>query len=589
MKQPEPLKYIKVTSAHFALNTNKVYLVSNSVFQLIERSGCEYEVIDNYDKELEPIGETHVNKKYEELLTKQSTTLTTASTANYKTRSWGFVDTTENTYAEQINLDTYIFNFQGFIGLVSVAQDDLNTLLNKPPAKKQEMRKYIRIGTVNYLLPKKLEDCRKYYSLPTVEEAKKFINNMYEVEDINKLSKLFDFYVSSIYDFKDVQDLQLWKLFVFQSYLKPHLESFFYCGADATKGGSKSTLLEIMSILARHGYMAGDISAASLPRMVENLDLSIFADEVDQHIQGSEAILSILRKGQRKGVPYVRFNTKTMEYDSFDVAGTHAVAFRTQLEDAFIDRTLLTHAGKSKDNRLAVVNLFKKQHLHLLTRKLFFWSVARFFQIRKSQLQLTTRLLVENLNPVASVEGVVSKEHRSNLYDIITAGLSKKEKDCLESFNGRNAELAFNMIHLCRLLGLDLVDFIDYRMQKKQEDDSMNSSIALETLEELLKTYYDDFQDVAQQEQRGRWITTVENSTPNCFYISKGEVLGRLNEKLKNLGVVGVNPSTFTGLLKDFGFHEGTNIKSQRPPKGIEGTPRVCLVYTKDIIERLSN
>ena len=108
-----------------------------------------------------------------------------------------------------------------------------------------------------------------------------------------------------------------------------------------------------MSNLVRHGFIA-DISPASIPRLKEIFDLTIFVDEIDQ-LKDKDYLEGMLRRGQRRGNKYLRLNPNSLEPEIFEIFGFYAYSFRSTIEDAFKDRSFLMRTPKAKDSKLSVV------------------------------------------------------------------------------------------------------------------------------------------------------------------------------------------------------------------------------------------
>jgi hypothetical protein len=328
-------------------------------------------------------------------------------------------------------------------------------------------------------MPKTIWDSTLYYKTPSLKKCEMFIKGNIEVKDIKEILNEFELRISTLFDFKFPNDIHMWKLFVIQTYLKPILSNFFYMSIDATKGGGKTTLLEIMSFISRHGFLGGDVSASALPRMVEELDLSLFLDEIDQRIgKGEEDSINILRKGQRRGNVYTRLNKNTFIPETFDVAGAHSYSHRTELEDAFVSRSIPTHTAETKDSMLPIINIFKESILMDLKDQLFFWSFKNLPSFAKLLQEVTTSLS----SVVVSVVGCSSSFQetdilslRKGLFDEITKNFSENELSLINSLKGRNAELGFLILHISRLLDLDLSPFIKIVMEDKKESEEYSS------------------------------------------------------------------------------------------------------------------
>ena len=296
--------------------------------------------------------------------------------------------------------------------------------------------------------------------------------------------------VKVLYDFKFETDITLVKLHIGMSYLQHFLPSATYICVDATKGSGKTTLLEIISLLKYHGFMAGDISPAALARYVDEHALNIAVDELDQKVgeKGDQEIVSILRKGQRRGDPYVRCQGKNFVPKPYDVFGIHAFSIRSETEDALRQRAFDIHASESKDNRLPILNMVKENILSSLMDTLFIWYIENAVKIgvECSKLGVGSELcgldyfnLLHDLSTECSgvggknatlTEGVITDD-RKTLYDNLTKGMKQPELELLAKLGGRNAELTYASLQVARLLGLDVIADLAKVSETKQADE----------------------------------------------------------------------------------------------------------------------
>lgn len=505
--------------------------------------------------------------------TESTSTPSTPSTPRYTTRSWGFFDKEGCVYAEQVTQDMYICNVNGGVHLLKVSWE---------PAPENEKKKVpiLKVEDVRYRLPDKLYDVNSFYETPNIATCQAFISGTYKPRPLNQIVQELLLRIKSLFEFTNDRDAPLWVLFIIQSYLKPVLNNFFFAGVDATKGGGKTTLLEIMSYLSRHGYLGGDVSAASLPRMVEEFDLALFLDELDQRLgkTAEEDSVGVLRKGQRRGNYYVRLGKNDLALQQFDVAGTHAFSFRSELEDAFISRSLITHTAEAKDAMLPVINIFKKQVLQSIRDELFFWSVQEMHNFNVVVFDAEDRLreLVEGCSGVEGCSSISGHQAlREMLYNLAMSDFSKEEKALFGTLMGRNIELCYLLLRVSRLAGLNFQEAIGVAMQEKQEDEAFGDNAYLDVLRDLLRMQYDA--------AGSAWVLR-EGETPGAKFVPKTMIYRALCQELKENNIPTIGSKRFNGLLRDLGFVQGISIRSQRPPGQ---TPKPCLIFTDDVLLKL--
>lgn len=491
-------------------------------------------------------------------------------------KDWGFYDEEHFVYAEQITINKYLVNAGGKINLYDVE-------IELPKDKKGKDKHYLDINNRKYYLSPRRISVKNFYTVPGIDECQLFLGKEIKVRNIEEILKDLKAALKTLFEFTQEKDVILISLFIAQSFLKPVVDEFFFVGIDATKGGGKTTLLEIISLLSRHGMLAGDMSPASIPRLVEQFDLALAMDELDERIgKGEEDSVAILRKGQRKGNKYIRVNKHSMNVETFDVAGTHCFTFRSELEDALISRSLHIHSRTTSDNRLAIINFYKSTLLQRLQEELFFWGVREIPKIGY-KVKEAKKAVLESLNVVGNSRDSREFGHsyvqqqRDNLFKKITEKFTTKEKKLLESLVGRNSELAFLLIRLTRLLEINLEDEIATVIKEKQEQQTYNTPYYQEALKEYLIDHYNELKD---QE-----IWKLKSGTHTGFVFTPKSLCYRnFSTFLKNNNVNSIGHKPFTSLLRDLGFVEGVNINSQRPAGKY---PTACLIFDEDIQKNL--
>lgn len=322
------------------------------------------------------------------ILLTTSTTLTTCST--YNINSWGYVNIIDKILIEQLAPKTeYFYNIDGEIGFTSIKYECKNcgtittpTEIDKDKIRcscgkiltfKEEAGLFIKNRTFRF----KNKPKDTLYLTPSIEDLRKNMINLKLSCDTQELFNEIEQTLSTLFEFHNPQDSKICALYILFSYILPYFNSSFYLGIDATKGSGKTTLLEIICLLTRHGFLA-DVSPASIPRLKEKYDLSIFIDELDQ-LSAFEDLQGLLRKGQRRGNKYVRLNKNSLEEEIYEAFGIYGFSFRSVVEDAFKQRSVLIRTARAKDSRLSIINLHKAEILKPLLTKIWLWYFQNFF------------------------------------------------------------------------------------------------------------------------------------------------------------------------------------------------------------------
>lgn len=411
-----------------------------------------------------------INKE-KDVIGKENTTTSILPTTPYYIKSWGMYNKYKKLIIEQITPHYFLYNLNGKKGIIQVQDFKISDKVTK--------KGFILEG-VWYLFQKTIYPASKFYNIPSLQKCQEYIKGKIKVRDYCEIEKDIQNVLKQMFDFSGEIDVKISSLAIGESWIKPLLNEFFFFGIDSTKGGGKTTLGEIIYFLMRHGFLGGDISSASIPRLIDELDLNIFVDEIDQNRKGDDDTMGILRKGQRRNNPYVRCEGRDNHPVIYDIAGCHGFSFRSQVEDAFMDRALRTHTTKSANYMLPVINSSKREILKPLADELFFWFIENISVVGCSK----ERGVVVKSRPTT----LFSKNlfNREEIYNLLTNNLSKDELDFLQKVFGRDNELTFLCLKTAKLLGFDMLKDIKQIMKKKKSDESSSEGFYLESLKEYI-------------------------------------------------------------------------------------------------------
>lgn len=503
------------------------------------------------------------NKEKKDTKPKTTTTSFYTTTPYYILQSWGCFQPELKLHVEQITKSLFLYNYKNKFGLVQT-QSDKNS-----ETKKWEF--WLNIENEKFFFKKPILSAEKHYNIPTTNTIRAFLDGKFKPRSFKEIIEEVGKKLSIFYEFMFQEDLTVWKLHIGQSYLKHILSAFFFVGIDASFGGGKTTLLELASLFKYHGFLGGDISPASIPRLVDELSLNVGIDEFDQKIGGDENITAILRKGQRKGNPYVRCEGKDHTPTSYEVAGAHDYSYRTETEDAFGSRSLKTHTGKAKDKTLPILNLYKNELLKPLADELFLWGIQNSLNLYgKYQNNVVACSNVEGCS-----SGLSTQEFRNSMYNKLTCHLGSRELNVLQKLSGRNIELAFICLNVAKLLDFDVVEELSTIMQQKAKTESISENFYLDKLEEFLS-------DLSAKCDVPKLQDGI-NAT--CRYYPKNQAFQEFVKDLSEMRVATIGTRKFTSLLREIGFIEGQSITSQR----FDGKPpKHCLIFTKEILDKLN-
>lgn len=483
---------------------------------------------------------------------KNIATPTLPATSRY-IKSWGYFNKEEKIHIEQITPELFLYNNAGKKGIAETQT-----------AKNEEGKikfYYLDIEGKWYILPKRIYDARLFYNIPSINLCKDYLLGKFKPREYKEIAKDIKKILKELFDFSDEVDIEVSNLHIGQSWIKPIRNNFFFYMIDSTLGGGKTTLGEIVYFLVRHGFLGGNISSASIPRLTNELDLNIFIDEIDQNSRDDD-VLSILRKGQRRGNPYVRCEGRDNIPMAYDVAGSHGGSFRSELEDAFMNRSLRVHTKKSFDFMLPVVNSAKKEILKPLADELFLWHLD---------------YLVAGCSEQEGVAGISTPTHaekRAEMYLDLTRHFTKEEQEFLKKVFGRDNELSYLCLETARILKLDVLDNLKKIMNNKALNEASSEGFYLDALKQLI------FMELPKISSK----TLKDGLNIGYPFYPKNRLYQDFMVYLRNINVQTIGTKKFSSILRDFGFVEGENITSQR----YETYPTPCLIFNKKICESLS-
>ena len=490
---------------------------------------------------------------------------------------WGTFNDEHKFYAERIDEFTFICNHNGTIEITQIKSE---------PKDEKHDTFFIQTESGIKCILKSPHKKNMFYNnnVPSIKDCNTAVENLqlYTKEPTELISDIKKIY-ELLYEFNTNIDKETLILSVLQSYLKPFLESFFFVGIDSTKGGGKTTLLEITALMSRHGFVAGDISTASIPRLVDSWDLTCFLDEIDQSInKGEDDKVSLIRKGQRRGNPYIRCEGKNFEPKAYEVCGGHVFTFRSEIEDAFASRAIPCHTSPSKDNRLPIVNSVKQSVIKPLSSKMFFSFFVNMWKYYDVYSEINNKVKSISQELLAGNDAI---DKRQILYTTIIESieLDDNEKSLLNEISGRNVELLFDILKIEKILGYKPnIEYLKL-FKEKEEDDALGDNYFLSALKNILIEKYisavkhegdDTFKKLEKGEYKGNYCA------------SKNTIYDSLVQKLTDRKIPSALIPTskkYNSLIKDVGFITKESVSKQK----YKGHPEWCLVITNKILGKL--
>lgn len=502
------------------------------------------------------------------------TTDTTFTTFTTLIDSWGYVNLEESVLIEQIDKSNYIYNVQGEIGVEKIQFEckSCGTKIYAPDKAKTRcscgrilnFKDDAGLLIKNRLFRFKSIPNEPLYLTPSLEDIQGVLANSSKAIDTKELFREIDNFLNTLYEFHNKEDSKICALAILFTYVLPYFNSSFNLGIDATKGSGKTTLLEILTLLLRHGFLA-DVSPASIPRLKQKYDLNIICDEIDE-LKNVEDISGLIRRGQRRGNKYVRLNKNTLDEEIYEAFGFYAYSFRSNVEDAFKQRSIMIRTARAKDSRLSIINFEKNRLVKPLFNKIFEWYIKNIFTF-------SNNLVVSSKSSMDFTHD--TNKSREKIYNILTSKFTFEEKNLIKQLFGRNSEIAYLFLQTCKFLDIDLINDIKKLMEEKQSEEETPDTYYFELIKQI-------FDEVIKNNPE--WLLK-RGEFAGYRYYPKTNFYMKLVSELKIHNLIGIGMKHYNGLLKDVGFIQGYNIKNQ---KNKQDMPVPCLIFTNDIIKKLN-
>jgi len=464
----------------------------------------------------------------------------------------------------------YLYNYDGKRG-ISTASYDKEIHIN-----------YIEIDGDRFVFDSSTPPIKTaLFKVPSEQSIQKYINGTLEIK---KPEEIFDDivnYLKVLYDVEDESYYSIVAIGMLQSWLLPALDAVFYLYFTAKYGGGKTAFLEGLSIISRHGLMAGNISPSAIARMTHKYGLTLFADEFDVKTQSRDnELYLVFRQGYRRGSPYIRSGDSRNGFKEqiFDVFGWKACSIHGTIESALKTRGLPIPLRASRDYTLPILNLYKEKLGFPIFEELFFWYMentknlvadvavvsllSAVFADKSKKNGTNIGDAVLQRNKEQEQQGKQKQQNiievRRRLFKEITKDFDEEEVETLSKFFGRNEELLFIALKVCKAFGIHQLPALQSAFTRKAEGDQLYSdNFLIELLKETLIDAY--------KENRGNEAYILRKGEfAGCFYFPKMELYQRYREKLKENDIRGISSDRFTNYLQELDFTGGINIRKER-------------------------
>lgn len=448
------------------------------------------------------------------------------------------------------------------------------------------------------------------FEISSEKSIQQYIKGKYPIKTSQMLFKNVVKYLKILYDIPP-EYYPLIAIGNFQSWLRSKLPAVFYLGFTAKHGGAKTVFLEGLAMLSRHGLLTGNITSAGVGRLTEKYELTLFADEIDVRTKGKDnETYEVFRTGYRRNNPYVRLKDSKNNFDEdiCDTFGFKAFSVHSQIEKALKSRSIEIPLRTSQDTKLPILNLYKNQIGKPLFENLFFWYMENItnlvadvslthFDVFESESDNGNR---SNKPSVADVAVVPSdfdlceddiEEIRQKLFNEITKEFTEDELNILLKFFGRNEELLYIAIVVCKALNINVAKELEKTFTYKSENEEGQSDHYLigllrDLLINIYKSFYGENSPDFSYLEDLEIHQIKEGEFKDCIYCGKTAVYEKFRILLKNKDVKPIGPGTFAEYLLELGFNDNINVKKER--FGDDGRQLLkALIFDNVVIQQL--
>jgi hypothetical protein len=401
------------------------------------------------------------------------------------------------------------------------------------------------------------------WNAPSPQEADAYVQGRRRVWSSSELWDLTLSYITKFGDFHAAWHPIIASLFVFQTHLKPILNSLFRLPVTGPFGAGKTAVLEALCACTHHGLMEATTSAAARARL-NVLDISWFADELDKAYtdeQGDSLSLVLLRTGYRRGAKYVRWDSEGKRAEVIDLFHNLCYSLSSDIERGLKTRSLgEISITRSMDYRVPIINSMRETYGKQLVIEFFFWRLEflhRHFAQDAAE--------AEGMPSLEDLVGLSIDEFRERLYSSITNGMSSPERTLLTHLFGRESELAFIVLRIENYLSLDLIDAIVNAVNSQRESDIEPDDPRFVWLLDKLSTISPVDELQGQLDTAGKGQVTIRMR----------DVTDELNKWCKDTGQRLPKGSVWKSWYRRLGIERGKNLKHGRDSETLVFDPSV--------------
>jgi hypothetical protein len=187
----------------------------------------------------------------------------------------------------------------------------------------------------------------------------------------------------------------------------------------------KTTLLDILHRLVVRPLLAGNVSAASVFRVVGVVRPTLLVDEADTFLPGNDELRGVLNSGHRRGGNVIRVVGDAMEVREFSTFAPAAIAMIGHLPGTLADRSIsITLKRKRADEPVETFRYDKTEELDRLARMCARWAADNIAQLREADPDVPANLYnraADNWRPLLAIADAAGGEWPKKAREIAAA------------------------------------------------------------------------------------------------------------------------------------------------------------------------
>jgi predicted transcriptional regulator len=398
------------------------------------------------------------------------------------------------------------------------------------------------------------------FNLPDRLIVEEWVNGKYKAKDIGVIWEELKKYFKIFVDINDVF-YDLCCLGVLESWVQDLLPSLFFLSIVGEFGGGKTTLLEALCYVAKHGYLVGNFSEAFIGRCYERLKITPGFDEFDSLAGEKDSpIYQIVRIAQRGG--YYSRMTQIGKPETFWIRGVTFLTIHGDIEEALSQRCMPILTQESNKPELSRIQIFKKVYGQRLYNDLFIWYM-------ENMPNLIDKCCSVDYVDIGEESISTLEDYRKILDSVALSFTGSHSSQQVNSFTlewakkliGRNQEIAFSMALLKKILNLPEIDFLSiFKLREELLGERREIGLMGAFRDWIVNRYNQTLEEC--KKDKACWENYVHEGV---IAISNKEMYSAFNTYLANIKASErLTPADFQGLLRDLGWTSGINRKKIR-------------------------